>query len=180
MEIRLLQQEIALHRNENAYRKLFLHFYDGLYHFANSYVRQNESAEEIVSDVMMKVWTMKERLLEIQNLKIYLFTLTKNSALNTIKRDHKYRNLTFPEISAEQHVELNTPENITITRELSGRIDEMVKGLPPKCRMVYQLVKHEGCSYKEVAQIMGISVNTVDRHLGIATRTLAEKMKGYL
>src|SRR5690606_25398468 len=74
MDINLLQKNIAIDRSEQSYRKLFLHFYARILRFANVYVRQREVAEEIVSDVMIKLWTMEGRLLEITNLNVYINT----------------------------------------------------------------------------------------------------------
>ena len=55
-----------------------------------------------------------------------------------------------------------------------------IRGLPPKCQMVYKLVREDGLSYREVSVIMNISENTVDRHLNNALHKLIKAVKLYL
>lgn len=180
MEIHLLQKEIAFNRCEDSYKKLFVMFYDKLLSFALTYVKQKEMAEEIVSDVMMKTWSMKDNLINIENLKVYLYTATKNMALNYIQRNKKYMYTEINDASTSQFIEYNNPEHISITMELKSQIQEAINNLPPKCQMAYILVKQDGCTYKETAQIMSVSENTVDRHICIAVRKLSEMVKIYL
>lgn len=179
MDITLLQEQIATFRNEGAYKQLFLHFYKGLVRFADTYVRQNEVAEEIVSDAMLKVWTMKEALLGVRNLKVYLFTAVKNAAINYLVKNRNYTTWDIDNIAPGTFVSYLTPEEVTISRELKNDFAKAIRQLPPKCQMVYKLVREDSFSYKEVATIMEISENTVDRHLNIAMRRLADVFKSY-
>lgn len=177
MDITLLQEQIAISRNENAYKRLFLHFYKGLVRFADTYVRQSEVAEEIVSDAMLKVWTMQESLLGVRNLKVYLFTAVKNAAINYLVKNRNYTTWDIDHIAPETFISPTTPEDEAISRELKHDFATAVRQLPPKCQMVYKLVREDSFTYKEVAAIMDISENTVDRHLNIAMRRLAEVLK---
>lgn len=179
MDITLLQEQIAIFRNEGAYKQLFLHFYKGLVRFADTYVRQNEVAEEIVSDAMLKVWTMKESLLGVRNLKVYLFTAVKNAAINYLVKNRNYTTWDIDNIAPGTFVSYLTPEDVAINRELKDHFAKAIRQLPPKCQMVYKLVREDSFSYKEVATIMEISENTVDRHLTIAMRRLADVFKSY-
>jgi RNA polymerase sigma-70 factor (family 1) len=174
-----LQNNVALHRDEPSYKTLFLHFHKPLLEFAHSYVRSRETAEEIVCDVMMKVWTMKEGLLKISNLKLYLYQATKNSAINEIKKNKKYTSWDIENLDVQPDPTLYNPEELFIKDELRNKITIAIKELPPKCQLVYKLVREEGLAYKEVAQIMEISPNTVDRHLTNALHKLTHTVKQY-
>ena len=70
-----LQNRIATDRDETAYKELFIFFYKPLFQFARCLTKEHESAEELVSDVMMKIWELREALADIRNLKIYLYIL---------------------------------------------------------------------------------------------------------
>ncbi|MBO9153495.1 RNA polymerase sigma-70 factor [Chitinophaga sp. GCM10012297] len=177
MDIALLQEQVAVYRNEEAYKQLFLHFYKGLVRFADTYVRQGEVAEELVSDAILKVWTMKEGLLNIHNLKVYLFKSVKNAAINYLVKNRNYIVCDIDNIAPASFVSYLTPEDIYIGRELKNDFAKAISQLPPKCQMAYKLVREEKFSYKEVAAIMEISENTVDRHLNIAMRRLADVFK---
>jgi RNA polymerase sigma-70 factor, Bacteroides expansion family 1 len=179
-EISHLQRCIATQRAEEAYKKLFLHFYTELLGFAYGYVKQREIAEEIVSDVMMRIWTMEEALLTVNNLKVYLFKSIKNKAINYLLKERNFSSWDIEQIAPDRIVDYATPERSLLYRELDDTIQDAVRALPPKCRMAYSLVRQNGLTYKEVAAIMEISENTVDRHLTIAVKRLSEAVKNYL
>lgn len=174
MDIAYLQQQTAIYRDENAYKRLFLHFYNGLTRFAITYVKQPEIAEEVVSDVMLQIWTMKEALNNVQNLKVYLFTAVRNTAINYLVKKRNYTTWDIDQIAPGNMDAPLTPEDVTIDRELKEHFAIAISKLPPKCQMVYKLVRENNFSYKEVAAIMDISENTVDRHLNIAMHRLTD------
>jgi RNA polymerase sigma-70 factor (family 1) len=177
LSITQLQQKIALERDEISYKLLFLHFYPQLSRVGFSITGSREASEEVVSDVLLKIWSMKEGLLSITSLDSYLFRATKNTALNYLNSNKKYiRNTKMIDGSTD----LQIAEDIILKNELREQITRVVKGLPPKCQMVYRLVKDDGLSYKEVASRMEISEKTVDRHLNIAMHKLVNAMKFYL
>jgi RNA polymerase sigma-70 factor (ECF subfamily) len=75
---------------------------------------------------------------------------------------------------------LYNPEQVMLREELTATITSAIKELPPKCQMAYKLVREDGFSYKEVASIMGISENTVDRHLNNALHKLTRAVRTYV
>jgi RNA polymerase sigma-70 factor (family 1) len=172
-----LQKNIACRRDEPSYKTLFLHFHKPLLELAYSFLRSREPAEELVCDVLMKVWTMKEDLLKISNLKFYLYQAVRNSAINECKKNKKYISCDIEDIEVQPDRNLYNPEEILIKNELRHKIIAAIKELPPKCRLVYTLVREEGFTYKEVAQLLDISANTVDRHLNNALHKLMHTVK---
>jgi len=180
IDIPFLQQKVALQRDERSYKLLFLYFHKDLFSFAFSIVKNREASEEIVSDVMMKLWSAKEGLAGIENLKLYLFKAIKNTALNYLSRNRKYTSWDMEYIEIEPNMNLYNPEELMLREELNLKIACSIKELPPKCQMAYKLVREDGFSYKEVASIMGISENTVDRHLNNAFQKLTKAVGFYM
>jgi RNA polymerase sigma-70 factor (family 1) len=179
-ELLELQKNVAHLRDELSYKKLFLHFHKPLLELACSFTGSHETAEEIVCDVMMKVWTMKEALLRVNNLKLYLYQGVRNTAINELKKSKKHAVVPFEETEISyDHSHVYNPEEILLKNELTQKIALSISQLPPKCRLVYRLVREEGFSYKEVAGLLGISVNTVDRHLNNALHKLMAAVKEY-
>lgn len=178
-EVRLLQLNVAHHRDEHAYKKLFLFYHPTLYRFAYSICKSNEAAEEIVSDVMVKIWTMKSDLAAITNLRVYLFKAIRNATFNYLARNQKYSSTQIEQLNIELDSNLYQPEEAALKKELAQKVMAAVQSLPPKCQMVYKLVREDGFTYREVAAIMDISEKTVDRHLNIALHKLMEHMKCY-
>jgi RNA polymerase sigma-70 factor (family 1) len=178
--LKLLQKSVAFDRDVHSYKQIFFAFYKHLLRFANSICKNPEASEEVTADVLVRVWTMKEELAKVENLKIYLFVAIKNASLNYLSRNKKYTSWDINYVDIELDSNLYNPEDTAITRELRRDIIAAVKMLPPKCQMVYKLIREDGLTYKEVSGIMGISENTVDRHLMIALRKLADALKLHL
>lgn len=179
LPIYLLQRKVAFDRDQNAYQEIFIHFYKSLLSFAKSFVGSHEASEEIVSDVMLKLWDMKGELANVANLKVYLFTAIRNRSINYLTR-HKTHLSWDAENSGfefDRAFSSECPEKTLEQKELKTEISTAVKNLPPKCRMVYQLVRENGLSYKEVGSIMNISTNTVDRHLNTALHKIVHAVR---
>ncbi|MCL6524889.1 MAG: RNA polymerase sigma-70 factor [Thermoflavifilum sp.] len=159
--------------DEEAYREFFFHTYGPLYHFAFSIIKSHEAAEEIVSDVLLKVWMQKERLLQIEQLKLYLFVAVKNTALNY--QAHTRRNLLerLEDCSPDMPSNVPGPEELLLTAELQRRIQQAVQQLPPRCRVIYQFIREYGLTHKEVAELLGLSQKTVEAQMGIALKKIA-------
>jgi RNA polymerase sigma-70 factor (family 1) len=176
-ELLELQRNVACHRHEPSYKNLFLHFHKPLLDIAASFLKSREPSEEIVCDVLMKVWTMKESLLKINNLKFYLYQAVRNAAINELEKNKKYISSDIDDLETKPDATLYNPEELFIKDELSHKISIAIKELPPKCQLVYKLVREEGFTYKEVAQLLDISTNTVDRHLNNALHKLLFTVK---
>lgn len=175
-----LQYKIALHRDQQAYKELFFLYYQPLNRFAMGFVKDKTAAEEVVSDVMTKVWTLEERLNQIDNLAVYLYRATRNQSLNYIRNNYKHTAQSLDELENVYFIPKNDPETILLASEWTNLVKNGVAGLPPRCQMVYKLVREDRLSYKEVAAILEISENTVDRHLNNALHKLLKAVKSYV
>ena len=180
INIKRLQYEIACERNERSYKRVFVHFYKSLTGFAFNFVKSHEVAEELVSDIMMKLWGMQEKLNDIDNLRIYLFTAVKNSSINHLTKNNRFTKWDIDNVDVELNLGIYNPEDLLIKDEFRKKVAAAIRSLPSKCQLVYKLVREEGLSYREVATILEIAENTVDRHLNIALHKLTDSMKTYL
>lgn len=174
-EIYDLQQRIAMHSDNVAYKELYVLFYKPLLQFGYSFVRSRETAEEIVSDVFINLWKKREGLTEIQNLRLYLFVSTKNTALNYLRSQNKRL------IQAEQYqVQLQSiyfdPERLMITAEMVKLVQTAIRKLPPRCQLIFKLIKEDGLKYREVAELLHLSIKTVENQMLTATKRIGESM----
>jgi RNA polymerase sigma-70 factor (ECF subfamily) len=179
IDIIQLQQDIAVYRDQQAYEKLFLYFYQPLIEQAFSMVKSREVAEEIYSDVLLKVWDLESALSRIDNLKAYLFISVKNKCLNYLASSSNRPVLDIDDIDINVFVS-DSPEDNLLATELKKNITAAIQSLQPKTRMVYQLIREFGCSYKETAEITGISINTVEYHMTNALKKLAVSLRPFL
>jgi RNA polymerase sigma-70 factor (family 1) len=167
-----LQTRIATDEDHLAYKELFTSFYTGLFHFAFSIVQEKQPAEEIVSDVFIRIWEKRKELDKIRNLRVYLYVATKNTALNFL--DKKKMITDDIDRFANQFISIYfNPEQLMITADMVALIQKAIDSLPAKCKMIFKLVKEDGLKYKEAAEIMNISEKTVENQLAIALRKIA-------
>ncbi len=163
-----------------AYGRLYDQLFDGLHRFSYSLVKSTEAAEEIVSDVFIKIWQIRDKLMEIENLRVYLYTIAKNFSLNYITKNYKNAVVSLETIDIEAVVEVHGPADICISADMVSQIRKVIQQLPPQCKLIFQLVKEEGFKYKEVADILEISPFTVRNQLAIAVRRIGETLPAYL
>ena len=170
--IAYLQNRIAQYEDQQSYEELFISLYGYLYHFAWTFVKSKQLSEEIVSDVFIKIWEKRKSLDKVDNLKVYLYVATKNIALNYL--DNK-KNISFADIedfSTELKSSYSDPEQLLITSDMLELINKAILQLPPRCRLIFKLVKEDRMKYKEAAEVLNISVKTVEAQIAIALKKI--------
>ena len=175
-ETQVLQERIALFNDEVAFKQLFKHYYTALLRFAIAITKEKEPAEEIVGDQFVNIWNKRSSITNISNLKLYLYIAVRNRCLNFIRRNGNLYTITPEQTGTAFHDVTPDPENIMIASELLQAVNKAILELPPKCREVYTLVKEDGLSYKEVAELLNISPRTVENHIATAVRKLAASL----
>ena len=164
-----------------AYEKLYYTFYTSLYHFAFSIIRSKQEAEEIVSDVFIKVWQARSALSEVSNISVYLYTGVRNRAIDYLNAQRRHAIVYFSEEDwGDTLIELKNPSDYCISTDLMKKINAAVNQLPPRCKVIFRLVREEGLTYKQVAAIMRLSPLTVRNQLAIAVRKIGEMLPEYI
>lgn len=176
-DIRYLQTQIARNDDQLAYKSLFKNLQPWLYQFAYSFIKSHELAEEIVSDVFIRVWEKRKQLEQIDNLKLYLYVSTKNFSLNYLQKLLKNKTFELDQLSVELKSLYADPEQVLITREMANRVRLAVNQLPPRCKMIFKLVKEDGLKYKEVAELLDISIKTVEAQVTLAVKKLGSTIR---
>lgn len=171
-----LKEKIAA-GDETAFRQLFNLYTRKLTQFAFAIVKSNDAAREIVDEVFIKIWRNKASATNIQNLTVYLYKATKNTALNYLLAKAKENVIEPFDFFSVQLSDDHSPEKKMITSELLKKINAAIDQLPPRCKMVFKLVREDGLSYKEVGAILNISPKTVDAQMMIAVKQISEKVK---
>jgi RNA polymerase sigma-70 factor (ECF subfamily) len=170
--IRLLQQAIACFDDTQAYKQLFLLFYPSLVQFAASIIKSKEVAEEIVSDVFIKIWQKRDQLDKVENLSFYLFTAVKNRCINQFHDSKNKAEINICDVDIELKSFYHDPEQKMISAEMLAQIHAAIQELPPRCKLIFKLVKEEGFKYKEVAGLLQLSVKTVENQMSLAFKKI--------
>ena len=175
------QSKVAYYRDEQSYKHLFLYFHPILFRFSFNILHNKSVSEEIVSDMMLKVWEMGNKLSQIQHLKIFLITSVKNACFTYLSSKKHLQSLN-ESIDNEDIISSNgdNPEQLFIYSEVTQRVNLVIASLPMKCQMVFRLIKEEGLSYKEVSKVLEISQNTIETHMRIALRKIRMDLQHFL
>lgn len=157
---------------------LFRRLYRPLCIHARAYLQSREEAEEVVQSVFLVFWEKRNQLDIESNLTSYLYRSVRNHALNVIKHEtvkRKHSGYVINHTSEESH------DHDTIeTSELEHKISTALETLPEQCRLVFTMSRYKEMKYAEIAAELGISVKTVENHMGKALRLLREQLKDYL
>lgn len=171
--LKYLQEGIAC-GDQEALKELYRQLYKKLVQFAYVLVRSRELSEEVVEDVFIKLWSRRAQARDIQNLKVYLYIATKNTALNYLsKKAAELTTAPFDFLDIETADVSPSPDQIMITAEMLRKMQAAVDALPPRCKMIFKLIREDGLRYKEVSDILGISVNTIDAQMAIAVKRIS-------
>jgi RNA polymerase sigma-70 factor (family 1) len=175
-----LQHLIATNGNEQAYAELFHRFSIPLQKFAQAMVHNAEAAEEIVSDVYIRIWERRNTLDQISNLRMYLYVSVRNYAINYNRAHKNNATVSLEEVPLDlEDLYQTTPLQDTMERQLIERIRSAVKQLPPRCRVIFKLAKEDGLRQKEIAELLHLSPKTVENQMTIALKKLGEAMRNY-
>jgi RNA polymerase sigma-70 factor (ECF subfamily) len=175
--IRELQHQISLYEDQEAYKRLFCLLFPSLQNFAYSILKSRMNAEEIVSDVFIKVWEIRSRLMEIENLQLYLYVSVKNSSLRKLQKEKGERILSIDYLEIESISDYISPEEKLQLSETEKTIDDAVQHLPPRCKLIFKLAKEDKLKYKEIAALLNISIKTIDAQLAIALKSIGFALK---
>ncbi|MCY1719372.1 RNA polymerase sigma-70 factor [Prolixibacteraceae bacterium Z1-6] len=178
--IKILQTKISVEDDERAFKQFFDLFAGRLYQFAFSFLKNKSVAEEAVSDVFFKVWLNRSELVNIQNVKAYLFKATYNTSLNYLDEIKRKKAISLEDIEVDLGIDLLCPETELINQELKELIDAAIEDLPSRCKIIYKMAKVEQMKYKEIGELLEISVKTINHQLSIALKKIGEAIKTYL
>jgi RNA polymerase sigma-70 factor (ECF subfamily) len=175
--IRGLLSAIALNNDQAAYKELFLLLHGQLKQFAYSILKSGEEAEELVSDVFINIWQKRDQLTSIEAPLFYFYTTAKNLALNRLKKQKRQVSLSAEDWLVQMNSIYFDPEQLMITEEMVRQIKKAVNELPPRCRLIFKLVKEDGLKYRETAGLLNLSVKTVEAQMAIALRRIARCLR---
>lgn len=161
--------------------KAFSFLYYKYHHRLGIYLYQLTSsrafAEEILQDVFCKVWDKRHQLPEIENFQVWLFTISKNHALNCLRKVVRER----LEKKLWEKDQFTVPSLDQITAEDRLQlIDKAISQLPPQQKKVFLLSRYKRLKYIEIAQELNLSKETIKTYLQIATSSIRKYVNSHL
>ncbi len=165
---------LALYERDEklAFRLLFDTYYIPLVLFANKIIQNEHSSEDIVQETLINFW-QKKNLSNIEsNIDYYLFKSVKNKTIDYLKSRDKRQEVFTPITEELERTEITDSEEQIEYAKLYQTIEQ----LPAERQKVFKLVYLEGLKYKEAADVLNISVNTVQTQLRRALQFLRENL----
>lgn len=172
-----LLQQIAQKDCEKSYRNLFVLMHESLTQFAASILQSREDAEEVVSDFFIKIWQKRHSIGLIEHPKLYFFVSVKNLAINKLAQNKRKQLSLVDEWQTNVSGLFFNPEELMISEEHVAKIMLAINTLPPKCKLIFKLIKEEGMKYADVAQLLQLSIKTVEAQMAIAIKRLKEQIE---
>jgi len=160
----------------SAFETIFEFYKKRVFGVALKMLKSETDAEEIVQDVFLSIWLAKSNLNQVNDPEAYLFTITYNTIYTRLKKASHNQELLNTIIHHLTQIQNTTDETIA-ARETHKLINEAVQQLPLQQRTIYELSKHQGLSYGEIAERMHLSKNTVRNHLAEAMKTIRAFLK---
>lgn len=166
--------------DRDAFKKIFRAYYKRLHGFAKSYVGNIQEAEDIVQSVFLNIWAQRESWNPSISLKSYLFNAVKNEALNVLRHKRVVDDTEDDVIRKFKELkESNTNKKGVEAEELRQDIEEAIDDLPPRCRQIFMLSRKSGLTYNEIAQVLDLSIGTINTQMGRALKRLRNHLSDY-
>lgn len=162
--------------DEVAFELVFYRYKGRLFDFIRRSLPADQDAESMVQDIFTKLWINRQHLDPSKSLIAFLYTIARNEIFGQLRKVLVRRKY-LEELSFSASNSVQTTEQQLDYEETKRFIALLVKNMPEKRRKIFELSRNEGLSYKEIAQQLGISENTVDSQIRKALDYLKENLR---
>ena len=166
--------QLIKQREKGALEAVFNRYYESLCRFGIAYENDLDVVQEKVSDVFIQLWNSHDRIYEIQKPKPYLYVVVKNKLMEPVSYQKLKQTLdkgVEDEYSTSPSIEQEIIDQEQ--REMYVRkIQEILDQIPKKSRQIFEMSRLDELKYKEISEILGVSIKTVESHMAIALRTI--------
>ena len=169
LEEKDLLTQVAL-GHEASFESLFRIYHERLFHYISTFIKSRQIAEELVTDVFMKIWLGRELLPQIENFGSFLFRVAHNKSIDFLRaaaNDPQFRDLLWEKIqlSGSERADASV-----LSHEFEQKVREAVALLSPQRKKVYEMSRDEEMSHEQIAYHLGLSRHTVNNHIVEAKR----------
>lgn len=169
-----ISYQMAPRTPDHEFENLFKTNYVRLYRCALSLVADSHAAKDIVQEVFLKCWKNRDRLPATESQLAYLTTAVTRTSLNHL------RNRKLKMGVKESDVVGRGADDELEYREFARQVDAAIARLPEQCRTIFQLSRQEGLTYQQIADMLSLSVKTVENQMGIALQKLRQSLKPFV
>lgn len=158
---------------------LFRSHFTGLCYFAQKYVKDFETAKEIVQDAYISMWEKRETIDMERAVKSYLTMVIHNKCTNYLRDNRKFDKYILDIETLSDVPEYESSDSL-VADELKISIDSAISELPEKCREIFVMSRYENLKYQEIADKLQISVKTVESQMSKALQHMRIRLAEYI
>ncbi|NLV69148.1 MAG: RNA polymerase sigma-70 factor [Spirochaetes bacterium] len=148
-----------------------------LYKFVFGIIKTESDAEEIVQEVFVKIWEARGNIDDLALFDSYLFTIAYNSTISLIRKKMSEEKYIQHVKSLQVPLQNKLSDDDLDFESVSARINELVDKLPPRQKEVFKLHREHELTYRQIAEKLQISINTVENHMSKALKFLRNNLK---
>lgn len=162
--------------DDDAFKEIYRHYREPLYHFIIRFVKLPSSADDILQDTFLKIWEIRQRINPSLSFKAYLYRISRNLVYKYLKKMAANEAI---QVCTMYHFQpgMADAEGLLQWKQYQEKMNEAVSRLSPKREKVFRLCREQNKSYDEVAKELGISRNTVKEHMVLAMKSISEYLK---
>lgn len=147
-----------------SYKTLFMQYYNPLCYYVYGIVENRDDSEDIIQNLFIKFWTNRFKIDIQSNVRVYLYTMARNMALNHLRDEHVYKTALTDMQSSGQYTEEADMEY----DEFTSMLTDCINKLPPRGKEILLMHRLDGLKQKEISEKLEISVNTIKNHMRVA------------
>ena len=166
----LRDMSVKLLNNPTDFETLFRYNFRPLCLYALHYLGDADSSEDVVQDCFMKLWERLEQGIDVSNTRAYLYMTVRNRCLDLLRR----KGVPTESLKPYDTYGIIDDDDAQERSQTEARLWTAIDSLPEKCREVFIMSKRDGLKYEEIAEELGLSVNTVRNQISKALKVLKE------
>lgn len=161
--------------DHKAFRTFFEKHHNYLYHFLLKRGVSEQQAEDLIQQAFVMIWEKRDQIDTSKSLRSYLFRIAYTRMLNVFRDTTKFAEEADPDLEQASH---ETDKQVQ-TKELGQAIEASISSMPEKRQEVFRLCFIQEFTYKEAAEVLQVSVKTIENHMGLALKDLRSKLERF-
>ena len=157
--------------DEDAFCELYATYKNRLIYFAMRFLKSREYAEDVFQDAFTVVWQSRRFINPDASFSSYLYTIMRNRILNQLRNAANEEKLKESILSQALDYTEDTKRDVMLN-DLKSLISHALQQLTPRQREIFEMSREAQLSHKEIADKLGISVNTVQEHISISLKLI--------
>lgn len=165
--------------NELAFKQLYQIYYPRVVFFITGIIKTHNIAQDLAQDVFVNIWINKKKLDPTLNLNNYIFVVSRNAAINYLKKEMLLLHSPIGPDDLDISVG-NTIEDNFFAKEISLLIEMVVSEMPTQRQHIYRLSREKGLSNEDISNLLNISKKTVENQIGMALKDIKQAILTYI